>query len=90
MYIVSYVRLTVIQQSVATTDYRPFYCNRRDCHRDSAVAAAPNTHLKPEAAKAFLSQHYQRRFLQYDFHVETNKLAIIKHEDYCLLGCDIR
>jgi hypothetical protein len=25
MYIVSYVQLTVIQQSIATTDYPPFY-----------------------------------------------------------------
>ena len=47
----------------------PFYCNRRDRLHDSAVAAAPNTHLKPEAAKAFLSQYYQRRILQYEFHV---------------------
>jgi len=69
MYTVSYVQLTVIQQSIATADYPPFYCNRRDRLRDSAVAAAPNTHLKPEAAKAFLSQYHRRRILQYEFHV---------------------
>jgi hypothetical protein len=68
MYIVSYVQLTAIQQSIATTDYPPFYCNRRDCLCDSAVAAAPNTHLRPEAAKAFLSQYCQRGILQYEFH----------------------
>ena len=90
MYIVSYVQLAVIQQSIATADYRPFYCNRRDCPLDSAVAAAPNTHLKPEAAKAYPSQHYQRRILQYEFHVETNMLATIDRDDYCQLGYDIR
>ena len=82
MYIVSYVQLTVIQQSIATTDYPPFYCNRKDCLCDSVVAVAPITHLKPAAAKAFLSQYYQRRILQYEFHVYKNKLAIVKHEDY--------
>ena len=90
MYIVSYIQLTVIQQSIATTDYPPFYCNRRHCLHVSAVAAAPNTHLIPEAAKAFLSQYYQRRILQYEFHVETDTLGIVNHEDYCRLGYDVR
>jgi hypothetical protein len=58
--------------------------------RDSAVATAPNTHLKPEAAKAFLSQYYQRRILQYEFHIYTNTLAIVHREDYCRLGYGVR
>lgn len=51
MYIVSYVQLTVIQQSVATTDYPPFYCNRRDCLREFSCTSGSKHTLKTWSSK---------------------------------------
>jgi hypothetical protein len=46
----------------------PLLLQQEGVSRYLAVEVVPNTHFKPEAAKAFLSHHYQT-ILQYEFRI---------------------